>query len=93
MSNGDFRTMELPFEPTFVIANPPYGVRLSEVEELADLYADLGDFLKQKTKKPAKGAIFTGSLDLAKCVGLKTTKRYVLSNGGIDCRLLTFDLY
>lgn len=93
VSNGDFRTMELPFEPTFVIANPPYGVRLSEVEELADLYADLGDFLKQKTKKPAKGAIFTGSLDLAKCVGLKTTKRYVLSNGGIDCRLLTFDLY
>lgn len=93
VSNGDFRTMQLPFAPTFVIANPPYGVRLSEVEELADLYADLGDFLKQKTLKPAKGAIFTGSLDLAKCIGLKATKRHVLSNGGIDCRLLTYDLY
>lgn len=93
VSNGDFRTMELPFKPTFVIANPPYGVRLSEVEELADLYADLGDFLKQKTQKPAKGAIFTGSLDLAKCIGLKAAKRHVLSNGGIDCRLLTYDLY
>jgi 23S rRNA (guanine2445-N2)-methyltransferase len=93
VSNADFRTMSLPFEPTFVIANPPYGVRLNEIEELSHLYSDLGDFLKQKTKKPAKGAIFTGSLDLAKAVGLKTTKRYVLSNGGIDCRLLTYDLY
>ncbi len=73
VSNGDFRSMSLPFEPSFVIANPPYGIRLNEVEELAGLYADLGDFLKQKTKKPSKGAIFTGSLDLAKSVGLKTS--------------------
>ncbi len=93
VSNRDFRTMELPIEPTFVITNPPYGIRLNEVEELSGLYQDLGDFMKQKTKKPAKGALFTGSLDLAKCVGLKTTKRYVLSNGGIECRLLTYDLY
>lgn len=93
VSNGDFRTMALPFEPTFIIANPPYGVRLSDVEELAGLYQDLGDFFKQKAKKPAKGAIFTGSLELAKCVGLKTSKRIVLSNGGIECRLLTYDLY
>ncbi len=93
VKNGDFRTMELPIEPTFIIANPPYGVRLKEVEELSGLYQDLGDFLKQKSKKPAKGAIFTGSLDLAKCVGLKTSNRYVLSNGGIECRLLVYDLY
>jgi putative N6-adenine-specific DNA methylase len=93
VKNGDFRTMELPFAPTFVIANPPYGIRLNEVEELAGLYGDLGDFLKRKTHKPAKGALFTGSLELSKCVGLKTTKRYVLSNGGIECRLLTYDLY
>ena len=93
VKNGDFRTIDLPFSPTFVIANPPYGKRLSEVEELKELYYDLGDFFKQKTKKPAKAALFTGSLELSKCVGLKTTKRYVLNNGGIECRLLTFDLY
>lgn len=93
VSQGDFRHMSLPFEPNFVIANPPYGVRLSEMESLAPLYGDLGDFLKRKTKKPAKGAIFTGSLELAKCVGLRTSKRFILSNGGIECRLLTYDLY
>lgn len=93
VSHGDFRDVPLPFEPNFVIANPPYGVRVQEMEDLAPLYADLGDFLKQKTKKPAKGAIFTGSNELAKCVGLKTSRRHILSNGGIECRLLTYDLY
>lgn len=92
-ANGDFCTQSLPFEPSFVIANPPYGVRLQEIEDLKPLYGHLGDFLKCKTKKPAKGAIFTGSNDLAKCVGLKTSRRHVLSNGGIECRLLTYELY
>jgi putative N6-adenine-specific DNA methylase len=91
--NGDFRAVSLPLEPTFVITNPPYGVRLKEIEELEGLYQDLGDFMKQKTKKPARGAIFTGNLELAKCVGLKTSKRHVLNNGGIECRLFEYDLY
>ncbi len=91
--NGDFRAIDLPFDPTFVIVNPPYGKRLSEEEALRDLYQDLGDFFKQKTKKPAKAALFTGSQELAKWVGLKTTRRIVLNNGGIECRLLTYDLY
>ncbi len=93
VKNSDFRTCELPYNPTFVIVNPPYGKRLSEEEALKDLYQDLGDFFKQKTKKPAKAALFTGSLELAKWVGLKTSKRVVLNNGGIECRLLSYDLY
>jgi putative N6-adenine-specific DNA methylase len=93
VSNGDFRTLELPIQPNFVIANPPYGVRLNEIQELEALYENLGDFMKQKTQKPATGAIFTGNLELAKKVGLKTAKRHVLSNGGIECRLLTYELY
>lgn len=90
---GDFQHVALPFEPTFVIANPPYGVRLEATDDLAALYQELGSFLKHKTKKPARGAIFTGNLELAKCIGLRTTKRHVISNGGIDCRLMEYDLY
>ncbi len=92
---GDFQTQELPVTPNFVICNPPYGIRLSAKEsvQLETLYQDLGDFMKQKTEKPAKGAIFTGSLDLAKKVGLRTSKRHIVNNGGIECRLLEYDLY
>lgn len=90
---GDFRSQTLPFEPNFVLTNPPYGVRLETTEALQDLYSDLGRFLKEKTKKPARGAILTGNLELAKCIGLKTSKRHIVNNGGIECRLLEYDLY
>lgn len=93
LQRSDFRTAEFPVLPTFVITNPPYGKRLSEERSLEGLYQALGDFMKQKAAKPGKGAIFTGNLPLAKCVGLKTARRFVMSNGGIDCRLLVYDLY
>ena len=93
VSNQDFRKSILRVEPTFIITNPPYGERLSEIQSLEGLYEALGDFMKQKAKKPATGAIFTGNLELAKAVGLRTRQRYVLSNGGIECRLLVYDLF
>jgi putative N6-adenine-specific DNA methylase len=90
---GDFRDVEPPFEPSFIIANPPYGVRLQATDDLCQLYQDLGDFLKSKAKKPARGAIITCNLELAKCIGLRPKKRHVISNGGIEGRLLEYDLY
>ncbi len=90
---GNFQTCPLAFEPDFVIANPPYGMRLEATDSLRQMYQDLGDFLKKRTKKPARAGILTGNLELAKCIGLKTTKRHIVSNGGIDCRLLEYDVY
>ncbi|HLG43328.1 MAG TPA: RNA methyltransferase, partial [Planctomycetota bacterium] len=37
--------------------------------------------------------IFTGNPDLAKSVGLRASRRIVLFNGPIECRLLRYDLY
>jgi putative N6-adenine-specific DNA methylase len=92
---GDFREMKIPNDRTFVVANPPYGIRISphEIRKLEELYRNLGDFMKNNTKKPAKGLIFTASLELAKCIGLKTSKRHIVNNGGIECRLHEYDLY
>lgn len=90
---GDFREVSLPFNPNFVIANPPYGNRLSEEPSLKGLYRSLGDMMKQKTEKPAKGFILTGNLELSKEVGLAPKQRHVLENGGIEARFLEFDLY
>ena len=79
-------------KPGTVIANPPYGERLGEVEELKSLYTMLGDLFKQKMKGYT-ACIFTGNLELAKHVGLRATRRIELFNGPIDCRLLKYDLY
>lgn len=89
----DFQQYTPPVAPNFVIANPPFGKRLEEVDRLRFLYRSIGAWMKQKTLKPAKGFVFTGSLELSKEVGLAPTKRHVLNNGGIESRFLEFNLY
>jgi putative N6-adenine-specific DNA methylase len=75
-----------------VILNPEYGERLGEVEELKKTYREIGDFFKKKCNGYS-GYIFTGNLDLAKQVGLRTKRRIPFFNGPIECRLLEYDLY
>lgn len=90
---NDIREYRPLIAPNFVITNPPYGMRLDDIEHLRPLYRAIGDFMKRQTEKPAKGFVFTGSAELSKEIGLATSKRHVLNNGGIDSRLLEFDLY
>ena len=91
--HSDFRDYNPEVLPTFLITNPPHGRRLDDVEDLCPLYRSLGDWMKQKTEKPAKGFVFTSSPELAKEVGLAASRRYVVESGGIESRLLEFDLY
>lgn len=79
-------------KPGTVIVNPPYGERLGQVDELRGLYKLLGDLFKQRMKG-WNGFIFTGNLELAKSVGLAASKRTVLYNGPIECRLLRYEIY
>jgi putative N6-adenine-specific DNA methylase len=75
-----------------VIMNPPYGKRLGEVEKLADLYRQIGDIMKQRCRGWT-GFVLTGNTELAKHIGLKASRRFVLFNGPIECRLLRYELY
>ncbi|MBS3909073.1 MAG: RNA methyltransferase [Actinobacteria bacterium] len=81
-----------PPGPGVIIVNPPYGERLGDKEELAPLYKQIGDVFKQRCGGYT-GYVFTGNLDLAKRIGLKTSRRFVLYNGPIESRLLKFELY
>ncbi len=81
-----------PSEQGVLLVNPPYGQRLEEVDTLKPLYRQLGDIMKQRCKGYT-AYIFTGSSELAKCVGLKATRRIVLFNGPLECRLLKYELY
>jgi putative N6-adenine-specific DNA methylase len=76
------------------ICNPPYGERLEhgEEEKLKALYKGLGDHWKHNYKGH-RAALFTGNLEMLKVVGLKTSKRHILYNGDIECRLAEYQLY
>ena len=74
-----------------VIANPPYGKRLGEQEELVGLYEALGEKFKQEFSGWS-AAIFTGNPELSAHLGLRARRTNVFYNGPILCRLLAFDV-
>jgi 23S rRNA G2445 N2-methylase RlmL len=88
----DFRATSAPGGPGVVIFNPEYGERLGDAEHLRTEYKAIGDFLKQKCAG-YNGYIFTGNLELAKSVGLRTKRRIPFFNSQIECRLLEYELY
>lgn len=88
----DFSVCEPVAEKGLLVMNPPYGERIGEMEELKVLHKQMGDTFKRKFKG-WEACVFTGSPELAKCIGLKPARRIVLYNGAIECRLLKFELY
>lgn len=88
----DFRETPLPSGNGVVVMNPPYGERLGDEAKLTNLYSSIGDFFKQKCTDYT-GYVFTGNMELAKHIGLRTNRRTELYNSTIDCRLLEFELY
>jgi len=79
-------------EKGIVIINPPYGKRLGDEDDLRELYCTIGDILKKRCRGWT-GYVLTGNLELAKYIGLKASRRFVLFNGAIECRLLKYELY
>lgn len=75
-----------------IITNPPYGVRLGEIEELKKMYHEFGDFLKQKCQGTT-AYIFCGNRELIKEIGLKPTAKIPLVNGNIEGRLVKIEVY
>lgn len=88
----DFEATEIPTTPGVVFLNPEYGERMGDVVELEGTYARIGDFLKKKCQGYT-GYVFTGNLDLAKKIGLKTSRKIEFYSAKLDCRLLEYELY
>ena len=91
-SQHDFARLDPPAERGTLICNPPYGERLGDQGTLENFYRKIGDTLKQRWTGWTAW-VFTGNLPLAKRIGLKPSRRIVLYNGPIECRLLKFELY
>jgi len=74
-----------------IIVNPPYGVRLSEKEEVGELYETLGNQF-QKEFNDWDASVFTDSLELGKKIPLRAHKIHTLYNGALECKLLHFHI-
>ena len=88
----DFEETTIPEPPGIIYFNPEYGERLGETAELEATYKRIGDFMKKKCQG-FTGYIFTGNPDLAKKIGLKTSKRLEFYTAQLECRLLEYEMY
>ena len=74
-----------------LVANLPYGERMGELDELAELYPKLGDALKKKFGGWT-AYLFTADKAILKLMRLSPSKRIPLFNGAIECRLLEYKI-
>jgi putative N6-adenine-specific DNA methylase len=89
LKQANLLELSAPAPSGLLVTNPPYGVRLGEKEALAEFYPELGHVLKQKFAGWT-AYIFSGDPQLPKLIRLSATKRTVLYNGAIECRLYEY---
>ncbi len=87
----DFRELQ-GLENGVIVTNPPYGVRMGNRPELDLLYKSLGDFLKRKCKG-SSAYIYFGERELIKKIGLKPAWKKPLKTGGLDGRLVKYEIF
>jgi len=89
---GDARQMLAPAEHGRIVTNPPYGARSSpRSASVPKLMGEVGDRLKQHFAGWSAW-LLSADLDLPRQMRLAETRRTVLYNGAIECRLFRFDL-
>jgi putative N6-adenine-specific DNA methylase len=81
--------LSAPAARGMLVTNPPYGVRLGEKERLAAFYPQLGDVLKKKFAGWT-AFIFSGDPELARLIRLRPSRKTVLFNGALECRLYEY---
>jgi putative N6-adenine-specific DNA methylase len=91
LESGDLRDLMPPAGPGLVVCNPPYGERVGETDALAALYADLGALLKERFSGWTLW-LLSGNPELTGALRMKASRRIPVSNGGIDCRWLRYDI-
>jgi putative N6-adenine-specific DNA methylase len=91
LKQANILEISAPAPRGMLVANLPYGERMGELDELAELYPKLGDALKKKFGGWT-AYLFTADKAILKLMRLSPSKRTPLFNGAIECRLLEYKI-
>ena len=89
IERADVLTRTAPAPTGTLVTNPPYGVRLDDLEKVAALYPLLGDALKQRFAG-WNAWFLSADTRLPKLFHLRTDARIPLYNGALECRLYAY---
>ena len=67
--------------------NPPYGVRMEDLETARAIHRELGEVLRERFQG-WQAAVLTGAPQLGMELGIRAARTHALWNGAIECRLL-----
>ena len=85
--------LKLPvFKEHVIVTNPPYGIRMGGDRNLDLFYKNFGDFLKQKCKG-STAFVYFGDRKYIKKIGLKASWKQPIKAGGLDGRLVKYEMY
>ena len=90
-SCDDFLMQMAPCVNGVLITNPPYGIRLDTDDHLDEFYLKVGNHLKHNFIDWSC-YFLSANLNLSKLVRLKPSKKSVLFNGSLECRLFEFKI-
>lgn len=79
-------------ENATIVSNPPYGLRMKVGKDSKTFARELGDFLKQRCQG-STAYLYFGKREMIKSIGLRPTWKKPLENGGLDGRLVKYELY
>jgi putative N6-adenine-specific DNA methylase len=91
VERADFRNLPA-LEGQVIVTNPPYGIRMGTDENLAMFYKDFGDFLKHRCRGSA-AFVYFGEREYIKKIGLKASWKKPVKAGGLDGRLVKYEMY
>ena len=77
--------------PGLVICNPPYGERLGDEQQAAELYQQFGEILKTNFTG-WQGAMILSNPELGFRLGIRSQKPITLYNGPMECKLLRMNI-
>jgi len=91
LHNGHCRDFEPPPGQGILVCNPPYGERIGSGDDLEQLYGDLGAMAKERCSGWTLW-LLSGNPELTGALRMKASRRIPVSNGGIDCRWLRYEI-
>ncbi|MEJ2051365.1 MAG: THUMP domain-containing protein, partial [Calditrichota bacterium] len=91
LSHASFEERSPSTERGLLVMNPPYGERMKK-SDIFNFYHRIGDTLKQNYTGHVAW-ILSANKEALKHVGLRTSRRYTLYNGPLECKFHRYDLY